>query len=576
VPDTPAYADELDYVQINDFRPGIYSKSYKVVGGLAVPAPLGAAQLNGTFSCIALPTGGLAPLPAITDTMSVPLPDTDVNATLGYFNVDGFMTFGPVGPGPGGRVDDLFLGIEYLNVDGAHRIFTYYRVDPVSGTDPFPSDQLVQVSSTQNPISEQYMGMSFAVSRMNPSSPFLTPGTPVVVTAWAPPGFAADQHVWAFPDPSEPSDTEVIDLCVPNRPTNTGETNVGDILGHQGRIVMLEYLTNAFGARAGDLIPTNEQISFSDPANSFDAFGGGSPYTIGIQQQVFAQEFPNGYGAWGSISAGELFLVKHQGGGVLVTGDIASPTVTRLPGVVSTGGMTCRAASTPLGLFYYARFSGVYIWRGADTSDKISQNLEDDFIFYSPGPDKFVNTAVQIQEWADWVVTTNGFLYDTISGGWWRLDNPATYIPQWFGRGFFADDLYAIPCRLNNTTKTGAVRKYNRRTPAHTYSWQSQPIPRYVNRLAEEREYVLVAEGAGTVVVSATNIDGSTGGTETQTFTLPAQAASQQVRLRLPCLAKGYDITVKIVATGSGGSGAAPIVHSIAVGAHQIQEAIER
>jgi len=348
---------------------------------------------------------------------------------------------------------------------------------------------------------------------------------------------------------------------------------LGDILGHQGRIVMLEYLTNPFGARAGDQIPTNEQISFSDPANSFDAFGGGSPYTIGIQQQVFVQEFPNGYGAWGSISAGELFLVKHQGGGVLVTGDIASPTVTRLPGVVSTGGMTCRAASTPLGLVYYARFSGLYIWRGADTSDKISQNLEDDFIFYTSGPDKFVNTAVQIQEWADWVVTTNGFLYDTISGGWWRLDNPATYIPQWFGRGFFATDLYAIPCRLNNTTKTGAVRKYSRGTPTHTYSWQSQPIPRYINRLAESREYVLVAEGAGTVVVSATNIDGTT---DPQTFTLPAIAASQQVRLRLPCAVRGYDVTVKIVATGTGGSGAAPIVHSVDVGAHQGQEVIER
>ena len=573
MPDTPAYADEYDWVQLNDFRPGIYSKSYKVVAGLAVPAPLGAAQLSGTYSCIALPSGGLAPLPAVTAAFTVPLPDTDANATLGYFNVDGFTAFGPVGPGasPSGFVDDLFLGIEYLKTN-SHRIFNFYRIDLITGTDPFPVDTLLTVDSTQNPTAEQYQGMSFAVSRMNPTSPFLTPGTPVVVTAWAPPGFAADVHVFSFPDPSEPGDTEIAELCIPNRPTNTGETNMGDVLGHQGRIVLLEYITNAFGARTGDAIPSNEQISFSDPANSFNAFGGGSPYTIGTQQQVFAQEFPNGYGAWGSISAGELFLVKHQGGGVLVTGDIASPTVTRLPGVVSTGGMGCRAASIPPGLCYYARFSGAYFWRGADTSDKMSQNLEDDFIFYSPGPDALLDISVQLQEWADWMVTTNGYLYDTISGGWWRLDNPATYIPQWFARGYFADDLYAIPCRLNNTTKTGAVRKYNRRSPCHTYSWQGQPIPRYINRLAESREYILVAEGAGTVVVSTKNIDGSS---ESQTFTLPAAAASQPVRLRLPCAARGYDVTPKIVATGTGSTGAAPIVHSLTLGAHQGQEVIQ-
>lgn len=574
------YADDLDWISITDFRAGIWSKEYKAAAaGLATPSPPGAAQLSNTFACIALPSGGLAPLPKVTATYTVPLPDTDGNASLGYFNVDGFTAFGPVGPpavNPSGNVDDFFFGIEYLKTGGANRVFTYYRVDPIVGSDPFPSDQLLQVTSTQNPTSEQYMGLSFAISRMYTSAggTGLFPGTPVVVTAWAPPGFAADRHVVCFPNPSAANATGILELCT-NRPTSDtpAETNVGDILGHQGRIVMLEYLTNPFGARAGDSIPTNEQISFSDPANTFNSFGGGSPYTIGTQRNVFGPEYPNGYGAWGSISNGELFLIKQQGGGLIVSGDLASPTIIRLPGVVSTGGIAGRAASTPQGLFYFARYSGVYIWRGADTSEKISQPLEDDFMVYSPAVDKMLDIAVQIQEWADWVVTSNGYLYDTVSGGWWRLDNPATYTPHWFARGYFADLLYAIPLRLNNTTKTGAIRQYSRRTPASTWSWNSQPITQYANRMHQTQEVAIEAEGAGTIQITLQRIDGTTDNQNQVTFTLPAQAASQRVRLRQSLSCMGYAIVPLIVATGSGGN-AAPTLHALHIGCERQQIAV--
>lgn len=572
------FDDEYDFVTISDFRAGIWSQSRSVVSGLAVPAPPGAAQLNGTFRCIALASGGLAPLPKQDRVYDVPLPDTDVNATLGYFNVDGFMAFGPVGPNvTTADVDDFFLGIEYLKTGGVNRVWTYYRVDPVSGTNPFPSDQLFQVTSTQSPTSEAYQSQTWAISRMNPTSPFLTPGTPVIVTSWAPPAFAADRHVLAFPSPAAPGATGVVELCIPNRPSASAETQMGDIMGHQGRIVMLEYLTNPFGARAGDAIPTNEQVSWSDPSNSYNAFGGGAPYTIGTQQQVFALELPNGYGAWGSISAGELFLVKNNGGGVIITGDLNSATVTRLPGVVPAGGMGSHAASTPQGLFYYSRFRGAYVWRGADTSEKISTALDDSFPFYTPGPDKLVGTVfIDFKPWGDWLVVTNNYLYDTVNGGWWRLDDPSSYIIQWWAPSFYGELMYGIPIRLNNTTKAGAIRRYSRRTPATSWQWTGQPIHQYVNRLHETRELVIVAEGAAgaTIEVKVTNIDGSVTNADI-TFTLPAQAASQPVRLRKPCAAHGYDLVPQIIATGTGG-GAAPLLHSISLGMKSTVLAIDR
>ena len=71
----------------------------------------------------------------------------------------------------------------------------------------------------------------------------------------------------------------------------------------------------------------------------------------GAVREVFVQENPFGYGAWGSISASELFLVKNRQGGVVIQGDLNSPTVTsRCPaspsyGVMSRGGSRPPSAS---------------------------------------------------------------------------------------------------------------------------------------------------------------------------------------------------------------------------------------
>ncbi|HXA31485.1 MAG TPA: hypothetical protein VNV87_04430 [Acidimicrobiales bacterium] len=558
MPDAP-YADDLQWATITDFSPGIRSRSREVLAGHAIPAPLGSAQVTNTFRCISLPTGGLAPLPAIDKVFDLPLPVADAGTSLGYFNIDGFFAFGPVGPpaaSASGIVDDLFVIIEYLDSAGTHRVATYYRIDLITITPTV--DTLKSISSTQNPTAEQYRASSFTVDRMNPTSPYLTPGTPVVVADWSPPGFAADQHIWAFPAPNAPSVTAAVDIA---------SAMAGRVLGHQGRILVFQDVTNAFGANSGDEIPTNEQLNFSDPANSYNTASPTS--TIGTQQEVFMQEYPNGYGAFGSIAAGELFLVKNQGGGLIASGDIANPTITRLAGVTSTGGVGSIAASTPTGLVYYSRNNGVWSWNGADSSTKISDFLEDDFVHYPNGPDVVISFSYQLQEWGDWILATNGYLYDTNSSAWWRLDDPSTYVPQWYSRSFFAESMYAVPMRINNTTKVGAVRRYNRLKPAHSFSWQGHPIPVSLERVIDVTQVVLLAQGAGTITVTLTNLDGTS---QTETFTITN--ASQPQRLRLATYAQGYNLVPSIVSTGSGGSGSAPIVHSVGWGYSVTQDAV--
>src|SRR5208282_2542453 len=120
---------------------------------------------------------------------------------------------------------------------------------------------------------------------------------------------------------------------------------------HQNRIIVLSGVTYDYPAGSG--FDTNEQICFTDPPNSA---------ALGFQQTVLVPEEPYGYGCAGSISAGELVLIKKRGGGVVVTGDIFSPNVTDLPGVEPTGGIYGNASSGLDGFFYCSYENGAWVW----------------------------------------------------------------------------------------------------------------------------------------------------------------------------------------------------------------------
>ncbi len=550
----PQQTDNLQWVSLQDFSPGIYSRT-GTYGTVAAPAPLGAAQVTNTYRCVSLPGGGLGPLPARVADWGIANPEA-VAPTSGYWIV-GFFSFGPQSIGVGGQTayfDSLFVSVAY-QVAGGQQRHRLYQIRTFETGTPVSTLKLIDSGYTSTNYFEP---ATFCSSRMNSTDPTM-PGTPVVVTCWYTPGGASDLYVSTFPDPSTAGVTAMFDLSTSRH---------GDVIGHQGRVVLAEWTAYAFGTTGG--MQTNEQISFTDPANSI---------TLGSQQEVFAQEYPNGYGAWGSISAGELFLVKHQGGGVIISGDIANPSITRLPGVVSTGGMISNhAASTPSGLFYASQYDGVYSWRGGDTSQKVSLPLDDNFLAITNMPSvaggALWNAAQQVsfEAWGDWVVATHNYLFDIMGGGWWRLEDPDLVDLVYWSRGFNSKHLHGATNYFAQDAASIA-HTWDRATPSTSWSWQSHPIPATIDRLTEVREMVLLAQGTGTVTVTLTGIDpAGADTTRAEVFTVTHTAQPQRLRPAVGgTFIKGYNVMARI--QSDGGSAAAPVVYALHLGTRQAQQA---
>jgi hypothetical protein len=549
------------YLTINDFSPGIYDRGL-YSGSQGRPAPIGAAQGNGaTFGCLCLPKGGLGPGPKKVTTFAVPDPDAG-NYASGPIYV-GMGNLGPVIVSPTSQYpDEIFLGIEWITTNTGVRRFRQYRLRLFDS--PYGNDNLLDVTTTSTSATAQFWGQTWTSSRMattsgaSPSTNFTDPGQAVYVTEWSEVGLGGVKYINTYPNPRTPS-TNVMTSTLLQGSTAPATSRPGQIIGHQNRIVLLEDINNVHPSTNSGAIPTNEQISFTDPANS------NTP--IGTQKQVFVAEYPNGYGAWGSISAGELFLVKNQGGGVVVSGDIASPTVTRLPGVVSTGAANAyyKAASTPKGLFYLTTQQGAWVWRGSDTAQKISEQLDDNFAV-TPNSAAINNVRGQLSEWADWVVFPNNWLYDTQTDSWWNLNDRSIANGRYdfYVRSFSARYMYAISAQPASAS-TGVVDVYDRLTPANTYTWKSQPIVLPGERLFDVREVHIVAQGNGTVAVTV-SADGTTGASSsTTTFSPTSTTAPVKMRDNLSALGEST-VIVTIVSTGQAADVAAPVVYEVTLG----------
>ncbi len=556
----PAPQTDLQWVDLTDFRAGIYQKSNQALGILSVPAPLGAAQQKNTYRCIALPGGGLGPLPLRVEDFTLAAPEATAPAS-GYWIV-GFFIYGPMSTGIGGqsRYEDMaFVAVAYRPNGSTNQYFRLYRVQLFNSSAPYTVDTLRSWNTTYTG-NNFYETTWFAPDRMNSSDPTL-PGNPVIATSWSTPGGSNWKFISTFPDPSNAAVTGLLDLST---------ARWGQVFGHQGRICLNEPISFSMGAVGGSF--TDEQLSFTDPPNSV---------TLGSQQEVFSQEYPAGVGASGSISAGELFLIKRRGGGVIVSGDVANPSITRLPGVTSTGTATTnRASSTPVGLVYAVKEGGIHLWRGGDTSEKISANLDDDsFESGSQGPPRSDTLGLTNQpvvstaSWGEWILATNNWLYDTTAGGWWKLED-TTENCMYFSQSFSGQFMFGALGKFTQTSTT-AYFAWDRSKAATNYSWQSHPIPSSIDRLIEVREMVLVAQApaGGTVTVTLTAFDGST---QSESFTVSAvTGVSQPQRLRPAqggTFIKGYNVVVRIVSDGVDTQ--APVVYSLHLGTREAQQVV--
>lgn len=560
--------DRLQYVEIDNFSPGIWSTSGRVITSGGVKAPQAAADPTNTFRCYALASGALAPLPGLAASYTLPAWDIAANVNnSGAFYITAITSFSlAVSTIASAPPEQLIVGVQYdFNNGGTPQ--PRLRVSKLDLWNTVPGLNVTPASTTlytfnSNPAdlsTNIWAAQSTAISRANATDP-TQPGQPYVAMdnrLGSGSGLGANNQILVFPDVANPTGNTMIAKWTGHR---------GPVIAHQGRLVQLQ--TALYNTGSAVSITTNEQVSFTDPANSY-------PAGFGTQNEVFVGEFPMGYGAWGSQSVGELFLVKHQGGAVYVTGDIANPTVTRLPGVTSTGGVESQSASTVAGFFYPTATAGMWAWNGGNTSRKISLQLEDSFWQVPnwtatlpgniPGSPNF-GIQCKSEEWNQWVIISNNWVYDTATSAWWRLDDPSVRTYAMMSRGWNDRYMFMAVNQYTGAANT-AIYTYDRTIPATSYRWQSHPISVSTLRMIDVRKVGVVAQGTGTVKISLVDYGGNVLSQQTATLT---QTVPQ--RFDMSTTARGYNIAVRVDAVGSG-TNPAPLLYHLSLGYHDTTQA---
>lgn len=555
--------DELTWVTVSDFRPGVITNTnYQAVGSGGNTGPVPGdqpGQAQSAAGCIALPHGGLAPLPGLVQPAwashtAIPPNHAPQTGTGSANMIAGFFINGPLyyfqnNTTPPTQGDEIIvcqvgttsagkavMWIDSLQINGSTATWNNI-LNPTTETQyvPFCTMTGFPTRAQNNPASVGFSCWALG---------FIFPGA----SSYTQP-FPFTGGVITYPDVSS-SGANLTSFSHYNLITST----FGEVFCHQNRIGQLIWepslYTSDYNYSGG-----NEQFVYTDPPNGLVVINAGV---------VFVQEDNSGYGAWGSQSASELFLVKNRTGGVVISGDLNSPTVLWLPGVTPTYGLMSRGASTPVGFVYASNNNGLWTWNGSNVSQKISDQLEDNFFINTHKPPVFRGPTVDICRWGDWIIVSNDWLYDTISGGWWQLPPNNVQSPHlWYGTSSDGDTLYAaIPV----PTTTRFMDVYSRTSPSATYTWKSYPIKQSINKNILVKEIVVQVQGNGSVSVTLEGIGGSsTSGAMSpsgQTFDSPAQPVMYRFAVGLDA----QDVTISIEMNGSGGTIPAPILHSYSVG----------
>lgn len=541
--------NDLVWLEIDDFTPGIITNSALAyapngTGGNTGPVPgKQPGQAQSAVGCIALPNGGLAPLPSLLTPIGNPGVSTPPTICNGFFSA------GPLyDVDTGNFFDELIFCYEHN--DGTDWHYGIYSIDVVNGV--IGTTGAIALEST--PVGTALPGwVTFTGDTTRANATPTDPGLATLALGyWWHDG--TDGRVLLYPDPTTP---------MSHAPYVLANTVQADVICHQNRIVTLQSLISFWGSSILEVL-ANEAFDYTDPPNSL---------SLGTQSEVFVQEHPFGTGSWGSISASELFLVKHSGGGYVIQGDLNAPTVTRLPAVTSTYGLMSRAGDTTIGLVYASNNRGLWAWNGGLASQKISNQLDDNFFInttYPNPPGLSRGPSVDITGWGDWIVCTNDWLFDTNTGGWWKLSPSLSDQAHIFYRVSGDGNYLYAACPV--PTSSIAIDLYSRLAPETTFSWTSYPIrlPQATNdRQFAIRNVVIRAQGNGTVAVTLTGYEGATSeASPSNTLTFEATSDSSQPRMQeLAIGLTAQDVTISIVSTANATSTSpAPIVYSVAIG----------
>lgn len=278
-----------------------------------------------------------------------------------------------------------------------------------------------------------------------------------------------------------------------NVPQNDLITDIADgpinpylILPHQGRIIMPDRRRSAphiatsgvdldYGS-VDDLVwysdyalPTQDFLPIplaTDRGKTNVTYG---PFPVTTQTPYYpmlvAEDQPSIFGVIGVVTIDQLLLIKHAGGGALVSGDLDNPTHQRLPHIESTGGLIHKGTHTPIG-FCYGSPNGIFVWQGGNESTRISPQLDGFFWDHTDGTpaESYAGARGRFAYWDGYILAPNNYIFDIEAQSWWRLKvaslapiraQTAPYNCYDTGQDEIRRTLYAFPYRHVAIPSTG-------------------------------------------------------------------------------------------------------------------------
>jgi hypothetical protein len=177
----------------------------------------------------------------------------------------------------------------------------------------------------------QYLIM--AINNMDGLTSFATGAIPAGEQTFT--TFGTDNtNVWFYPDNAADIFSWPSQVLPQNRTATPALTAVkwaDDVVGHQGRVVTNIQYFEPFGA--GTELWYTDKVSYNAIPNSLGTgIGGGGPAPSTAQ---YGEENVSGIAFMASMTADVLLVMKHDGGGYLVRGDLSNPVVSRLPMIES-------------------------------------------------------------------------------------------------------------------------------------------------------------------------------------------------------------------------------------------------
>lgn len=544
-------AGELQWVDIDEFggiwnTPGspAQSRSGSVAGFIdGVNAPQGTAT-DSSYSCVPGPGGkGLIPGPGYIASADL---QQDVANFADANKLPPYKCLGAAAIGGTGNFYQIALAMWYIDNTGVGRWKLMLHPD---GGSTAILGRTVNVG-----VSVGTRGSTLAWTRMDTAAPYTAAGK--VVLAYN----ASIFESGVYPDPTAPAVNAAVAFAT-----------IGRVIAHQNRVLLLQQDAQSIGGTT--VTADGEKIRFTDPVNS---------NVMGAQDQIFYPEYFSGYGAWGSLSAGSLLMIKALGGAILVEGDVASPRLTYLPGVRPTGAICSLTTQNELGLCY-ATEDGIYAWSGGASSQKISPQLEarmwENNQTLSLVPNSFLDSVrVQLYTVGEFMLCSGNWMMHIPSKTWMRIANPDSEQFIWYahaanttGSTAKFGNFYAIYPQgvLSSGTVYTFGFKFSTQMFSQQWYYEMHPISLTQNADVEVTELVLEAQASVTTAASPTQtivwtLTSPTGATQTGTATITATGKPQ--RIRIPVEMVGDAVQLSLLGSSSIASCPAPMLHRVRIG----------